>query len=239
MLWERTNLVQALLKKRNKAMDETDLLAEVKSILAQDETEREAIRARLGEEDTTAFNNFIFDLLETDRIFHISQIKAICIDYRLRFLGTHLYKSIIPEEAISKIKYLEKEHSTKLEGFKIVAPSKQFHLENYDDPLLFAPIGNEYYYLVHKWGNDLSPLRKIIVRPMRDFGSLLVFLVGVSILLSLFMEQFIFSGERTDQFLLIAFLFTFKSVCGMALYYCFWKGKNFNSAIWNSEYYNR
>jgi hypothetical protein len=74
---------------------------------------------------------------------------------------------------------------------------------------------------------------------MRDFGSLLVFLVGVSILLSLFMEQFIFSGERTDQFLLIAFLFTFKSVCGMALYYCFWKGKNFNSAIWNSEYYNR
>ncbi|WP_395062778.1 hypothetical protein [Flavobacterium sp.] len=37
-----------------------------------------------------------------------------------------------------------------------MAPSKAFNLKKYDDPLLFAPIGNDYYYLIHKWGNDLA-----------------------------------------------------------------------------------
>ena len=33
-------------------------------------------------------------------------------------------------------------------------------------------------------------------------------------------------------------LFMFKAVAGIALYYGFAKGKNFNTAIWNSKYYN-
>ena len=41
-----------------------------------------------------------------------------------------------------------------------MAPSKLFELENYDDPLLFASLGDGYYYLIHKWGNDLSFLEK-------------------------------------------------------------------------------
>ena len=38
-----------------------------------------------------------------------------------------------------------------------MAPSALFRLEKTDDPLLFVPLGNNYYYLVHKWGNDLHP----------------------------------------------------------------------------------
>ena len=98
----------------------------------------------------------MFDLLETDKIFHIDQIKKLAINFRLRFLDSHLFKNQIPDEAITKIRVLEKNHKTTLQGFKIIAPSKTFQLENYDDPLLFAPIGNNYYYLIHKWGNDLS-----------------------------------------------------------------------------------
>jgi hypothetical protein len=31
-------------------------------------------------------NAFSIDLIESDRVYHISQIKEICIDFRLRFL---------------------------------------------------------------------------------------------------------------------------------------------------------
>lgn len=235
----RKNLVTELLKERERTISEASLLEEVKAILDRDEHAREAIRQRLEQEIQADTNNFKFDNLETRRIFHRRHIRKICIDYRLRFLDSHLFKGEIPEEAISKIKTLEKEHDTLLSGFMIAAPSRLFHLKNYDDPLLFVPVGNDYYYLVHKWGNDMNPFRKIVVRPMRDFGSLLVFLAVSSLLFASLITQTLFNGEKTGQFMLIAFLFTFKSFCGIALYYCFWQGKNFNSAIWDSEYYNR
>jgi hypothetical protein len=240
MLWDNRSLTDVLLSKRNATVVERVLLDEVRILLNRDETARQAIKQRLHEGgDGQDANNLVFDLLESGRIFHIQQIREVCIDYRLRFLGSELYKSTIPEEAVTEIKHLEKEHGTVLGGFKIMAPSQQFYLENYDDPLLFAPIGNGYYYLIHKWGNDLNPLRKIIVRPMRDFGSLLVFLLMVSLVFTLGITRLLFYGTETGQFVLVAFLFAFKSFCGIALYYCFWKGKNFNVNIWDSPYYNK
>lgn len=239
MLWEQKTLQEALLRARQKSTSEDALIVAVKAVLAADALQNSDIANRLETQSPTHTNAFTFDLLETDRIFHLDQIKTICINYRLRFLGSHLYKGRIPPEAISGIKALEKGHSTILNGFMIMAPSKQFHLESYDDPLLFAPIGNDYYYLIHKWGNDLSRFRKLAVSPLRDFGNLLAFLAVVSLLFAMVITKLFFYGTQTDVFLLIAFLFSFKSFCGIALYYCFWKGKNFNSAIWDSPYYNR
>ncbi|MXN91099.1 hypothetical protein GR160_07635 [Flavobacterium sp. Sd200] len=239
MLWKQKTLQQELLDNRRKTISESALIDEVRAILLADELERNDIVNRIGNANPTAENQFNFDLLETERIFHIEQIKNICIDYRLRFLASHLYKSSIPAEAVSKIKALEKSHETTLSGFMIMAPSKQFHLESYDDPLLFAPIGNNYFYLIHKWGNDLGRFRKLTVRPLRDFGSLLLFIALVSLICTFAITELFFEGTQTDVFMLIAFLFTFKSFCGIALYYCFWKGKNFNSSIWDSPYYNR
>lgn len=238
-MFERKNLLEELLKARERMLKEEALMEQVRNILQTDEEQRQSIRDRLEAENAGSFNNFSVGLLEPGRIFHISQICKICIDYRLRFLDSHLFKNTIPEEAISNINKLEKEHETTLKSFKIMAPSKQFYLNNYDDPLLFAPIGDDYYYLIHKWGTDLHPLRKLIVRPMRDFGSLLVFLLLATIALTWAMTEWLFYGSNVSQFVLVASLFTFKSLCGVALYYCFWKGKNFNSAIWNSPYYNK
>jgi hypothetical protein len=239
MLPEKTNLVNKLLKERNKTTNEEQLIEAVKEILACDELQRNAIKQKLGENSNASGNDFNFELLENDRIFHISHIKTICINYRLRFLDSNLFKATIPEEAVSKIKALDKEHGTILSGFKIMAPSKHFHLKNYDDPLLFAPIGNDYYYLIHKWGNDLSPYRKLLVRPLKDAGSLIVFIAMLSFIFALLIADNPFNKVEKDLFVLLAFLFTFKSLCGMALYCFFWRGKNFNTAIWNSEYYNK
>ena len=147
MLKDRTNLETKLQNYRAKETNENDFLAEVKAFLANDDIARTSVKDKIKAISSTKHNNFDFDLLETDKIYHVQQIKEICIDYRLRFLDSSYFKNDIPEEAISKIKYLEKEHNATLEGFKIMAPSKLFQLKNYDDPLLFAPIGNDYYYL--------------------------------------------------------------------------------------------
>ena len=54
-------------------------------------------------------NNFDFDRLETHRIFHLNQIKKVCIDYRLRFLDLKYFKGNIPNEGVEKIIQLEKD----------------------------------------------------------------------------------------------------------------------------------
>lgn len=238
MLLNRRNLEKELLDYRKKETNENDFLTTVKSILLQDELERNMIKNKLKSESSTNQNNFNFDLLETDKIFHINQIKNICIDYRLRFLDSSYFKNDIPEEAISKIKNIEKSHIMSLSGFKIIAPSKLFKLKNYDDPLLFVPIGNDYFYLIHKWGNDINPLRKLVVRPFRTLTSLLIFLFTISVILSFVSPATVFGKGNEDLFRLVSCLFIFKSLTAIALYYCFWKGKNFNTQIWNSTFYN-
>lgn len=238
MIVERTNLEVELRNNRAKGESEIDFLNEIKAFLSNDDKLRDTIKNKIKTSCSTKQNDFNFELLETDKIYNVKQIKDICIKYRLRFLDGSYFKNEIPEEAISKIKYLEKNHKIVIEGFKIMAPSKLFQLKNYDDPLLFAPIGNGYYYLIHKWGTDINPLRKIAVRPFRDFKSLLIFLFGISAFISFITPGNLFGPGNEDIFKVVCCLFIFKSLSAIALYFCFWQGKNFNEAIWNSTFYN-
>ena len=238
MLLERRNLETELKSYRANETNENEVLAQIKAFLATDDINREVIKSKIKGTSSTKHNNFDFDLLETDKIYHVQQIKEICVDYRLRFLDSSFFKNDIPEEAISKIKNLEKNHNTTLDGFKIMAPSKLFQLKNYDDPLLFAPIGNDYYYLIHKWGNDINPFRKIAVRPFRNFGSLLFSLFALSALLAYVTPGNLFGPGNEDIFKVVCCLFIFKSLSAIALYFSFWQGKNFNESIWNSTFYN-
>ena len=234
----RTNVEDRLRKHRSKDISKSDLLAEVKNILDLDDHKDESVFIKLQSQGGVCQNSFNIDLLDTDRIYNVEHIKAICIDYRLRFLDSELFKGSIPYEAIMKIKALNKEHGIELSGFKIMAPSKLFKLENADDPLLFAPIGNDYYYLIHKWGNDLSPFRKLAVLPFKNFENLMMLTVLVSLIASFFVPKGLFSIETSGVQFLLIFLFMFKSVAAVVLYYGFAAGKNFNTAIWNSKYSN-
>lgn len=235
MLLNNKTLVDELLISRKKTLSEEVLLQEVYSILKQNEIERNQILDTLKSESSTKCNEFNFDLLETDKIFHENQIKKVCIDYRLRFLDSALFKNEIPEEAISKITALEKLHNTKLDGFKIVAPSKAFELKNYDDPLLFVPIGNNYYYLIHKWGNDLSWYRKLMVLPIRNTALFVVFCLMISLIGTFFTPTNNLS-KSVSLAPVIIFLFMFKSMVGTVGYYFFMMGKNFNDVIWNRPF---
>ncbi|MEO0901216.1 MAG: hypothetical protein AAFY00_04060, partial [Bacteroidota bacterium] len=196
------------------------------------------ITEALGSSKAIDTNDFVFDLLETDRIYHIDQIKKICIDYRLRFLDSRYFKGQIPQKAFDKIKQMELEHNIEMKGFKIMAPSKLFKLEDKDDPLLFAPIGNGYFYLIHKWGNDLSPFRKLLVWPFKSIVNLTLFTLVISYFATLLVPNGLFSKNDSATEFWIIYFFMFKCIASVVIFYGFALGKNFNPAIWNSKYFN-
>ena len=233
----KTNIEIQLKKTRNRRISSEDILEEVRAIFAENEIERNSIVENLNS-GSEVIPNLDIDLLESNRIYYVDDIKQLCINYRLRFLNSRFFKGDIPEEAVSKIRQMEKDHQTKLSGFKIVAPSKLLKLENADDPLLFVPIGNDYYYLIHKWGNDLHPFRKLLMWPYKNFENLVFMVFLLSIFLTAIFPMELLTKKVTPQEYLMLFLFMFKAVGGIVLYYGFAKGKNFNNAIWDSRYYN-
>ena len=238
MTFHKTNIEEKLAALKGKTSSETDILNQVYYILEKDKKEEKRISKELKKPEEVTSNHFVFDKLETERIFHLSQIREICIDYRLRFLNSKYFKGKIPQAAISEIKRLEKLHGTEIGGFKIMAPSKLFKLEDKDDPLLFAPIGNGYYYLIHKWGNDLHPLRKLLVWPFKNVVNLGLTTLVISYLVTLLVPSGLFSKNNTSAEFLMMFFFMFKSIAAIVIFYGFALGKNFNPVIWNSKYYN-
>ena len=235
----RTHIPSKILQFRNKRISQTVLMEQVHKIFEEESLKEENILQNIHS-DSEEFdsNDLIFDLLETEKIFHLADIERMCIDYRLRFLNTNLFKGDLPYEAISKIKHLEKIHQTELKGFKIMAPAKLFKLKNADDPLLFAPIGNEYYYLIHSWGRDLHPFRKLMMWPFRHLENFIFFLLAVSLFLTFLVPDGLFSKKPTNSEFIMVYFFMFKWVAGLAIFYGFKMGKNFSSAIWRSKFYN-
>ena len=181
-------------------------------------------------------NNFDLNKLSKSRIYHIDHIKKVSIDYRLRFLDIKYFKNKLPIEALKQIKKLEKEHKTKLSEFKIMAPSVLFRLEKKDDPLLFVPLGNEYYYLIHKWGNDLHPFRKALMWPFKNIWNLLLAVLALSWVFTELTPLSLFTKNQNDSSYWMLLFFMFKAIASIVLYFGFALGKNFNPAIWDNRY---
>ena len=186
--------------------------------------------------DIKSLNAFDFDLLATDKIYHLDQIKKVSIDYRLRFLDLKYFKNKLPQEALDTIQALESAHDTQLGSFKIMAPSALFRLEKTDDPLLFVPLGKDYYYLVHKWGNDLHPLRKVLMWPFKNIWNLMLAVFAFSWILTELTPMGLFTRTPDSSSYWMLLFFMFKAVACVVLYFGFALGKNFNPAIWNNRY---
>lgn len=238
MKLRRTNIAEKIHASRNSRIAEEDLLLQIKNIFEQESKREEDILATLGDDHYTGSNDFDIDQLEWHRIFHLSDIEKICIEYRLRFLNSSLYKAEFPYETIIKIKEVEKQHDTTLGGFMLMAPATVFKLKNADDPLLFAPIGNEYYYLIHSWGRDLHPFRKIMMWPFRHLENFMFFVLVMSLIVTSLIPAGMFGPDYSTTEFIVLFLFVFKWITGLAIFYGFKFGKNFSSAIWRSKFYN-
>ena len=233
---KEVNLVAKLEKERKRFLREKSLQERLDSIFLALDEERQDIANRIASSEGIAENHFRMDAIDANRVFHIDQIKTICIDYRLRFLDAQLFKGDLPARAISEIRQLESTHDMELRGFKIMAPSKLFVLKKTDDPLLFVPIANNYYYLICKWGNDLHPLRKLFAWPTKNVGTISTTLFIACLLLTFLSASFIFNGQTKVVYVFMLFLFYFKFAVGFLLFYGMSLGKNFNEFIWRSPY---
>lgn len=239
MLLSKTNIEKKLSKARNKQiLSEDARMKEVYNILSNVDDELERIEQNVITSNGRPNNNFNVNILDSSKIYHVDEIKQICIDYRLRFLDTKYFKGPIPAEALSKIKSLEKEHNLEIHGFKIIAPSKLFKLEDKDDPLLFAPIGNGYHYLIHQWGNDLHPFRKLLMWPFKSIVNLAILVLLMSTITTMLIPDGLFSKTNSNAQFWILNFFMFKCIASVVIFYGFAMGKNFNPAIWNSKYFN-
>ena len=179
------------------------------------------------------------DKIDSNRLFHVDQIRKICIDYRLRFLDFNFFKGGVPDEAYTKLKEFELNHPDLDLNIKMMAPTKLFQLENYDDPLMFVSLGNNYYFLIHKWGNDMSYFRKMFMWPFKNFYNILIYIGVISLLFTTFVPDGIFFYKNNPEIqFFVVFLFMFKSLAAIFIYFGFAMGKNFNENIWNSKFYN-
>ena len=216
----------------------TNLETELNTIRAEYAAHEDVVRQLNSafSDQQRSINQFDFDQLDSDKIYHISSIKKTCIDFRLRFLDIKYFKSPLPKKAFEKIAALENTHNTNLSGFKIMAPSKMFVLEKTDDPLLFVPLGNDYFYLIHKWGKDLQSMRKLRMWPFKCIANLIVFTLLISGVATYLLPMGLFSKTNDWTSIWMVYFFMFKAIASIILYGGFAMGKNFNPAIWDSKY---
>ena len=231
---KKVNLFDELIKEREKTISSNELNAIIKNIWSKKDSKKDHIIKSLNKRNNSKFNNLKFDKMESKNIFHQDTIKKICVRYRLRFLDSNLFKGEYPKNITSIIRNLEKKHDTTLSNFMIMAPSKLFKIKSPDDPILFVPIGNNYYYLIHKWGEEFNILRKLLVLPFKNIDNLTIFSVLVSVVFSLLCKVIMPSLTFSEFFIL--FLFLVKGFIFIFFYMFFLTRRNFNESIWNSKY---
>ena len=95
------NLQNTLRKDRDKHISSEDLKDMIQAIFDQKEAIKSRVKSTLETPNNSYVNTLTFDALDLDKIFHIDSIKKLCINYRLRFLDTHLFKGEYPKELYS------------------------------------------------------------------------------------------------------------------------------------------
>lgn len=213
------------------------------NILLSDLNQEQKIKKNLEKSNGIGTNSIMN--LDINKVFSIKEIKKVAINYRLRFLPSKYAKKIIPKEAIFKIKKLEKENNIEIKEFYILAPSEAFDLEDVNkDPLLFIPLENNKYLLVHKWGNDLSWLKKIFAFPLRNIETML-FSIGIfSLLITLVTPTWLilnsaeidmgYFGYHRAAWLVYSYIL----ILSITTFICFSQGIYPSTYQWNKKTYN-
>ncbi len=233
-MFSKISIKKELIKERSKRKpDFSQLLNEANQIIEQDFLHEK----RIEESFKTAGANVLMidvDDLNSENIFSEEEIKAICINYRLRFLDSNLYKEELPYEVVLRIKGFEKEYNCSLDKFKLVAPKSKFNLKDPNaDPLLFVPLSNGKYYLMASWGNDMAWYKKFIYFPLRNFQTLFVTILSFCLLIA-FLLPFDLTILKRFYISLHVFIFSFGVVTFVGMSF----GVNLSSTDWKNKFIN-
>jgi len=238
MIFSALNIRKELIKERN---HQQELLQAANRLLENAAASESEILSRLKNK-TGENSNLPIENLDEENIFSIYEIRQICIRYRLRFLESTFFKSEFPYAAIAEINSFEKKHDVKIQSFRIIAPSKEFELENINkDPLLFAQLSDRSFYLIHQWGHDLAWYRKILSWPLQNFKTLMITLAALCVIFSFSLPSSIMNilNFQSEIYLrLWLTVHTFIGLLGLTLWIGLSYDKNFSSNNWDSKYFN-
>lgn len=234
------NLLKELQKKKSHSGEA--FLAEVHQLLHDEKAAETEILDRIKKypAEKTPFREL--EISDPEHVFSLYDIRSVCIKYRLRFLDSQKFTGSIPYAAIARIKSLEKSSGARFKSFKIMAPAAMFKLDDPNkDPMLFADLGNNKFFFIAKWGNDLGFFRKLLALPLRSFTTWITFLVCLSLLVNLCipssvvapMAKYVQAEMATRAFLLIHF---FLLLCGMSLFFFVSRGRSLSELEWNNSY---
>lgn len=239
MKLKQVNVKDALFNQRKES---NSLIEQAIAILNTSVQSDEDVLSRLKYKlDEPLMDTNLIDENDSKNIFNIHEIKSVCIKYNLRFLDSSLFKSEFPYEAIIKIKEFEKKYKVKIKNFKIVAPADVFKLEDCNkDPLLFAQLADNKYYLLHQWGSDLSWYRAIISFPARSIYSYFFFMwiPALIIAFALPFKWLYVNADYELSFRLWFATYTFVILFVFTLFLGSTTNKNFSENCWDSRYYN-
>lgn len=181
--------------------------------------------------------------LDPNRVFQRGTIRALCVRYRLRFLPAGLFKGALPNTAIHAIRELERKATAPITGYMMLAPGARFKLcDSEVDPLLFVPLGDGTYYLVHRWGNDLSPWRAVWNWPLRNVGTLTTTVVLFACVLALLVPTWLISGDPQAGYWglhrLLMMVWSSLVCASFTVFAWFAFFGQFSTEAWNSRYFN-
>ena len=217
------------------------IMQEIYSLLEQEEKKDLLVRAAIAASNRAVPNDL--EAPDPVRCFDLETIRRTCIKYRLRFLPAGYFKGPLPSQAIIAVRQLERSMGKPLHGFMILAPAQRFRLCDCDaDPLLFIPLADGTYYLLHRWGRDLHPLRAVAAWPFRSWVHLVASVALITALTaSLIPTHWIsadptadwWGGYRFGAFFCLAMLAgAATSLCWFSFFGQFskeaWRSKTFN-----------
>jgi len=206
------DLEKSLVRNKRKLLTNEEIMVLDKMEKIENNKEIEELRSKLGiwsDNAKTASNAkskiLIYNKYPADRIYSESDIRSLCLKYGLRFLPSHYFNGELDTELPGKIKQFEQKYHhgcsgvTKYNSF-IAAPAESFKLQKRPkDPLFFVEVervgyiseqNEKHYFLLHKWGNDISITRWIANLPMRTTALANGLLLSLGFLLGMFTSIF-------------------------------------------------
>jgi hypothetical protein len=239
MKLKQVNIKTALLDQKLKS---STILDQVSSILSASVKLDEDVLYRLQHQSIEPIMDIeAIDAADQINLFTLNQIKAICLKYNLRFLDSSYFKSSFPYDAISKIKDFENKYEVKVKNFKVIAPAEVFKLEDCNkDPLLFAQLADNRYYLIHQWGNDLAWYRALVSYPIKSIYSYFMFmwLPAAIIAFGIPFNWLNVAHENELSLRLWLTVHTFIALFFFIIFLGSTAHKNFSDNSWDSKYYN-
>lgn len=212
-----------------------DLMDQVHTLLAEEQKHDDILRAVVR--SSTKERIARIPGMDPERIFSTAAIKALCVRYRLRFLDAGLFKGELPLQAVHAIRALERKADGPLHSFKVMAPAERFKLcDSEVDPLLFVPVAEDRYYLVHKWGTDLSWHRALRGWPFRGAVNLIATVLACAVLLTFLVPGSVLEGWGVARSLFL--LWNCMVLASFTVFGWFAFFGQFSSQAWNSKYFN-